>query len=243
MDFGEIWDHMGFLPKFVTISLLVMAVASAAVFVERLVVFYKAQQRSRMFARASGPPLEGRNYQELSDVCKKHEGSHLAELVGHGIDAFSRAKSSRDRGEVAHLAPVELARRALGRSLELQTARLRRGFSVLASVGSVAPFVGLFGTVVGILATFALIGENKSAGFASVMVGISEALVVTGIGLAVAIPAVLAYNFLVSQVEKLELNLQTAASELTDHLENAHGSEAGPIADALMRSVERPQVG
>ena len=240
MDFSEIWDHMGILARIVTIVLLVMAVASAAVFIERLVVFYKAQKKSRAFAAASQPPLDARQYGTLIDVCKQHEGSHLADLVRQGIDTFQRAASSRQRGEVGHVPPVELSRRALGRGLETQTARLRRGFPVLASVGSVAPFVGLFGTVIGILTTFASIGENQSSGLGSVMMGISEALVVTGIGLAVAIPAVLAYNLLVSQSEKIELGLTTAASELTDHLENAHGTGDLHHGDSPVSAIAHP---
>lgn len=230
MDFGKIWDHMGLLSQLVAIILVIMAVASAAVFVERLVVFYKAQKKSKAFALASQAPLEAGQYAELKAVCKQYEGSHLADLVGQGLDAFSRSMSSRERGRGGYVAPVELARRAFGRALETQTARLRRGFPVLASVGSVAPFVGLFGTVIGILTTFSLIDTKKSGGLDSVMTGISEALVITGIGLAVAIPAVLAFNLLVSQSERIELNLLTAAGELTDHLEDVHGSEAGPAA-------------
>jgi len=242
MDFAEIWDHMGLLARLVTIILAVMAIASAAVFIERLVVFYKAQKKSRAFAQASATPLEARDYAELVAVCKAHEGSHLAELVRNGIDSFMRAKSSRERGEVSHVAPVELARRSLGRALETQAARLRRGFPILASVGSVAPFVGLFGTVIGILTTFNMIGQSQSGGLGSVMMGISEALVVTGIGLAVAIPAVLAFNMLVSQSEKIELGLTTAASELTDHLENAHGSDGGP-PHGVRPSLDKPLAG
>ena len=231
MDFGKIWDHMGLLSQLVTIILVIMAVASAAVFVERLFVFYKAQKKSREFAMKSQAPLDARQYAELQAICAQYQGSHLADLVSQGMTAFSKSMQSQQRGEAGHVAPVELARRAFGRAIETQTARLRRGFAVLASVGSVAPFVGLFGTVIGILTTFSLIDTKKSGGLDSVMTGISEALVVTGIGLAVAIPAVLAYNLLVSQSERIELNLSTAAGELTDHLENVHGSEAHPAKD------------
>ena len=132
------------------------------------------------------------------------------------------------------MAPVELSRRALGRALETQTARLRRGFAILASVGSVAPFVGLFGTVIGILTTFATIGENQSGGLGAVMTGISEALIVTGIGLGVAIPAVLFYNYLNTRISSDEAALERFAGELLDEMENSHGRDenSGEFAKA-----------
>ncbi len=224
---GGLWESMGTLARIVTILLLAMAVASLAVFIERIVVFVRSIRRSREFAQVSTPVLEARRYEELASLCKKHEGSLLAELVGSGLAVFSRAASDLRNGLPSHVAPVELARRELARRLEGQTARLRRGFPLIASVGSVAPFVGLFGTVVGIITAFQGVGQQGSAGIGAVSGGIAEALAVTAVGLVVAIAAVLGFNFLQTLSERIELALGQAASELGDHLENVHGLQAG----------------
>ena len=114
----------------------------------------------------------------------------------------------------------EATRRSLQRRLEELGADLRRGLAVLASVGSVAPFVGLLGTVVGIISAFQGIAATGSGGLSSVAAGISEALVETALGLAVAIPAVLAFNYLSGAIARDEMALATAAGELIDMIES-----------------------
>lgn len=223
---SALWNSMGVIAKTVTITLLVMAFASLVVFVERLWVYFRTQRRSRAFALASGPALEAQRFAELPTLCRQHEGSLLAELVAAGLAVFTRALA----GPPGHVAPVELARRELDRRLETLAARLRRGLPILASVSSVAPFVGLFGTVVGIITAFEGIAREGGGGLGAVSAGIAEALAVTGVGLAVAIPTVLAFNLLQTISDRIELALSTAASELTDVLENAHGDGQGPQA-------------
>ena len=104
--------------------------------------------------------------------------------------------------------------------------------SVLASVGSVAPFVGLLGTVVGIIAAFQGIATSGSGGIAAVSAGIAEALVETALGLLVAIPAVLFFNWLTGRVNLVELALDRSASELLDEMENHYGKKGGSRARA-----------
>jgi biopolymer transport protein ExbB len=110
----------------------------------------------------------------------------------------------------------------MARQREAFDADLRRGMGVIASTGSVAPFVGLLGTVVGIIAAFEGIASEGSGGLGAVSAGIAEALVVTALGLFVAIPAVLLFNLLSTKVEQLVLALDQAASQLADHLESGH---------------------
>jgi biopolymer transport protein ExbB len=105
-------------------------------------------------------------------------------------------------------------------------ADLRRGLAVLASVGSVAPFVGLLGTVVGIISAFQGIAATGSGGLSSVSAGISEALVETALGLAVAIPAVLAFNYLSNSIARDESALTNSAGELLDTIEDWAEREA-----------------
>jgi biopolymer transport protein ExbB len=100
---------------------------------------------------------------------------------------------------------------------------LRRGLSVLASVGSVAPFVGLLGTVVGIISAFQSIASTGSGGLGAVSAGISEALIETALGLVVAIPAVLCFNYLTGRIGLVEQALERSSGELLDEMENVHG--------------------
>jgi biopolymer transport protein ExbB len=122
------------------------------------------------------------------------------------------------------------------RYLEDMGADLRRGLAVLASVGSVAPFVGLLGTVLGIITAFQGIASSGSGGLSSVSAGISEALIETALGLAVAIPAVLAYNYLNTKIARDEGALNAAAGELLDTIEGWEEEEA---KEHLQQPVQR----
>ena len=129
-----------------------------------------------------------------------------------------------DPGE---LGAVELTRRELGRQADAISSDVRRGMSVLASVGSVAPFVGLLGTVVGIISAFQGIAAEGSGGLGAVSAGIAEALIVTAIGLLVAIPSVLAFNLLSSRADTLLLAIDLSRGEFLDYLENQGGGGGG----------------
>jgi len=103
---------------------------------------------------------------------------------------------------------------------------LNRGMNVLASTGSTGPFIGLLGTVLGILNAFHSMAQGGSGGIATIGASIGEALVVTGYGLMVAIPAVLIFNFLSARIAKYEAGLANAGSELVDQLEAGGGFES-----------------
>ena len=125
-----------------------------------------------------------------------------------------------------NLSRVELARREAERQKEAVGEELRRGMGILASVGSVAPFIGLLGTVVGIISAFQGIAATGSGGLGSVSAGISEALVETALGLMVAIPAVLFFNSLNNKINAVEAEVARRTGELLDELENTHGSHS-----------------
>ncbi len=215
-DLIYIYNHMGVFALAIAGTLLLMALAATAVFAERLFVFARSRRRSREFAPVARRLLESGAAEKLVTEADARPHSHLAALLGAGAGAFLLA-SAKKRGPVS---PVELARRELERKTELLNAELRRGMNVMASVGSVAPFVGLFGTVVGIITCFEGISAEGSGGLGAVSAGIAEALVVTALGLLVAIPAVLAFNFLTGQADALSLALDTARGELVDALES-----------------------
>jgi biopolymer transport protein ExbB/biopolymer transport protein TolQ len=112
---------------------------------------------------------------------------------------------------------IEASRRALERAEAIVHAELKRGISTLATVGSTAPFVGLLGTVLGIIHAFQGISTEKSTGLGAVAGGISEALVTTAIGLFVAIPAVMMFNYFTNRVEAFDVEMGNSSSELIDY--------------------------
>ncbi len=220
----DIYNHMGVFALAIAWTLIAFAVASLAVFFERLFVFFRSRSVSRRFAARAGKLLAGHEHDALVKEADATKGSHLAMLLGGGMKTFL-AKSRLPAGK---LGPVELTRRELVRINERVSADVRRGMSVLATVGSVAPFVGLLGTVVGIIEAFSGIAREGSGGLSAVSGGIAEALVVTALGLLVAIPAVLMFNFLSTRADALQLSLDAARSELMDYLEDMGGEKRAP---------------
>ncbi len=229
-DLAHIWASMGTLGKSVALVLLIMGIATAGVTVERLIAFRKSAKESRKFAAQAGPLLERWDVAGLIKACEKHQASALAKLFLAILQRYASAREGR-------VSPVELARNEADRALEGVGADLRRGLSVLASVGSVAPFVGLLGTVIGIIGAFQGIATTGSGGLGAVSAGISEALIETAFGLMVAIPAVLLFNWLTGKVNAVELSLNRSAGELLDEIENNHGSESQASEEAVRQAA------
>lgn len=214
-DLIRIFHEMDWMARGVTFVLLAMGVSSLAVFFERSIAYARSRRQSRLLAADAAPLVQSGDYVTLRTRAKELTGSHLARVLGPAIDSYATSSQSlRD-----HTAIVEVVRRELTRQHEQAGHDLRRGLSVLASVGSIAPFVGLLGTVVGIIAAFAKISATGSGGLSSVAGGISEALVVTALGLLIAIPAVLAFNRLSAQADSIHQGLGLSAGQLIDHLE------------------------
>lgn len=218
----HIWASMGLMSKVVAAFLLLMAAMSIAVVVERWIVILRGEAATRRFLPELSPILERQQYRSVGTIVEAHRASPFARLVGPVINKLTH----KDDGE---LSLVELARREVERQKETVSGELRRGLNVLASVGSIAPFVGLLGTVVGIISAFQGIAATGSGGLGSVSAGISEALVETALGLLVAIPAVLFFNQINARISNIESALGRGASELIDELENTHGHRATAI--------------
>ena len=221
-DLVQIWNHMGMLAKVIAGVLVMFAVASIGVVIERTLAFAKGAKESREFAKQVAPKIDSWEIEEIGAIAEKHKASPLARVFGHTVDRYLSAYEDLDGG----LSPVEMARNESQRRLEEIGSDLRRGMNVLASVGSTAPFVGLLGTVIGIITAFNALGASSTAGIASVMIGISEALAETALGLLVAIPAVLLFNYLSARVSLIELALGRSVGELLDEMENRHGRKS-----------------
>jgi len=209
----DMWHNMGWLPKGVVFLLLIMSVWSLAVMIDRALYFSAARKQSREFApKVAGALKEGR-LDEAIKVADRSKKSHLAEVVTAGLQEFRNYGS----GGTVTEDQVEASQRALERSEAIVHAKLKRGLGGLATIGSTAPFIGLFGTVIGILDAFQSIATSKTSGIGQVAGGISEALVTTAFGLFVAIPAVMAFNYFTNRVEAFDVEMDNSSSELVDY--------------------------
>ncbi len=208
----ELWSKMGLPVKAVVFVLTIQAIASLTVIIDRLMFLRRAKKTSTQFAKPASELLMKREFPALKDLAEQMSHIHLAVLFRTGVasflDAVSRGASRTDANEIAD--------RAITRKQAQVSSELYRGMNVLASTGSTAPFVGLLGTVLGIINAFHLIGENDSGGLGTIGSAIGEALVVTGYGLCVAIPVVLLFNWMTAKLGAHELALSSASGELSD---------------------------
>jgi biopolymer transport protein ExbB/biopolymer transport protein TolQ len=216
----SLWKQMGILAKIVVIVLFLMSGWSIGIMIDRALAFSAARSQSRAFAPAVAGALRDGKIDEAIKVADRNKKSHLAKVVAAGLQEF------RAHGESTELPGEELeaSRRALERAEAIVHAELKRGLSGLATIGSTAPFVGLFGTVVGILNAFKGISNAKATGLAAVAGGISEALVTTAIGLFVAIPAVWMFNYFTGRVEAFDVEMDNSSSELIDYFLKRRGT-------------------
>jgi biopolymer transport protein ExbB len=218
----HIWASMGPLSKVIASILLLMATMIVAVYVERHITLLRAKKETKKFLRAVVPLLDtsagdASGYAKALELAASHRASPFSRLMAPVLRKLTST-------EEKNLSRVEVARRESERQKEAVGEELRRGMNVLASIGSVAPFVGLLGTVVGIITAFQGIAATGSGGLGAVSAGIAEALVETALGLVVAIPAVLFFNQLNTKINAVETELARRTGELLDELENNHGS-------------------
>jgi len=204
----SLWKQMGILAKIVVVVLFLMSGWSIGVMIDRALAFSAAHKQSRSFAPAVAGALKEGKIEEAIRVAGLNKKSHLAQVVAAGLQEYKSQGEEQD---------LDATGRALERSEAIVHANLKRGLGSLATIGSTAPFVGLFGTVVGILNAFKGISGAKATGLAAVAGGISEALVTTAIGLFVAIPAVWMFNYFTGRVEAFDVEMENSSSELIDY--------------------------
>jgi len=235
----DLWRNMGLPVRCVVILLTLQAVACVAVAIDRGVLVARASRQARAFAANVQSLIEKEAYGSALEDASLHKGNPFAVYLEQGLRTFLARQSAGDEPTRA----AELARRALERTGDTISRDLSRGMNILASTGSTAPFVGLLGTVLGIINAFKLIALTGSGGLGSIGSAISEALCVTGYGLVVAIPSVLLFNFLSSRIADYEAGLLNAGSELVDRLElsGARVPERQPVQHPR-RSSPEPQM-
>ncbi len=210
----DIWNDMGWPVRSVVIVLTLQALATITSTIDRLIFLWRAKRKDRAFGVAVGSKLERGQLRDTLIESARHSGSPLAELVRRSLGAYEASRAADASIEDA----LKHAERAAERETELFAERLARGLNVIASTGSTAPFVGLLGTVLGIIGAFRLISANGSGGIGTIGAAIGEALVVTGYGLVVAIPAVLAFNAISVRLDGYEAKIRRRIEELRDRI-------------------------
>jgi biopolymer transport protein ExbB/biopolymer transport protein TolQ len=211
-SWSEMFKQMGWLALAVVILLAIMSAWSIGVMIDRFLYFSSARRQSREFAPTVAGCLREGKIEEAIGVAEQNKRSHLAKVVEAGLQEF------RVQGISAELSgeQIESSRRACERAEAIINAEFKRGLSSLATIGATAPFVGLFGTTVGIINAFQGMKSGQNAGLGAVAGGISEALVTTAFGLFVAVPAVWAYNWFTNRVETFAIEMTNSSSELMD---------------------------
>src|SRR4051794_20797705 len=205
----EMWGHMGLFARGIVIVMAIMSVLSLVTMAERWVVFSRSRSESRSFAEKMGAILAKGDLNTAASTNMGKNVGHLGRVIGAGLMAYRLSPANR---EVA----VESVARALERQAQREVQSLKRGLGLLATVGSTAPFVGLLGTVMGIITAFQSMAASGSGGLGTVSNGIAEALVTTAFGLLVAIPAVMAYNYLQGWVDARAVDISESSNEFLD---------------------------
>jgi biopolymer transport protein ExbB/biopolymer transport protein TolQ len=211
-DLRSLWGQMGWPARTVVIIMFVMSAWSVGIMIDRALMFSAARKQSRIFVQQVAGALREGKLDEAISIAERNKKSHIAKVVATGLSEFQSASA-----QVAEQEVVDAAKRGLERSVAIVHAELKRGLSGLATIGSTAPFVGLFGTVVGIINAFKGISQEKATGLAAVAGGIAEALVTTAIGLFVAVPAVWAYNYFTNKVEAFDVEMDNSSMELVNY--------------------------
>ena len=214
-DFMEMWGQMGYLAKAVVVVLMIMSVWSISVMIERYLTYGAARKQSKVFAPAISEALKKGNIREAINLCEaeEHKKSHLAKVLIAGLQEFqAHEDSSSIPGEI-----IEASRRALQRATAILVEEFTKGLGGLATIGATSPFVGLFGTTVGIINAFTGMTAGEVTGIGAVAGGIAEALVATAFGLFVAVPAVWMYNYFTTRMSSFTVEMDNSSSELLDY--------------------------
>jgi biopolymer transport protein ExbB/TolQ len=217
MDLMHMWGQMGPIAKGIGVILVIMSMISFGVAIERIYTFYQARTQSKLYAPQVAKHLKDGRLKDAIAISssKNYRYSHLAKVVLAGLQEYQFQQESG--GNLSREDLVDTVRRAIQRASALTANDLKKGVASLATIGATAPFVGLLGTVVGIITAFQGIAATGSGGLGAVSAGISEALVETALGLVVAIPAVWFYNYLTGRIEYFNVEMDNSSSELLDY--------------------------
>ncbi len=224
VDLSKLGQQVSVTGLVVIAILCLLSIWSLAVSAERLIVFVRARRQSLAFARKLDQSRREDWLDDAIEAAGQFPHSHLARVVSAGLTTFQK---KRAKGSLPPAAVFEATERALELSSLRTTAELRRGIGTLGTIASISPFVGLFGTVVGIIHAFESLGQaGGGGGMEVVSKGIAEALVTTALGLVVAIPAAWMFNYLSQWIERLGMEMASSSAELMDFFAEMDGEAA-----------------
>jgi len=212
-----LWSAMGIPAKLVVVVLIFLSVYSIAIMIERALVLKRTRQQCQAFSEL----MRGENQEwTMAGVItqaqspERGRNCYLAEVMG---TALQKGKVMLERGQTAAVV-LTTAETEVTRSISVTAATLRKRLVQLASTSTGAPFVGLFGTILGLIRAFQTIATTGSGGLTAVAAGIGEALIATMVGLFVAIPALWAHNYFSDKIENLMVEIDTTASRMVEEL-------------------------
>ena len=217
MNLIEMWGTMTWVAKGVAFILFFMSMWSFGVAIERIYTFTQARNQSKAYAPQVAKHLKDGRLKDAIALSgsKNFRYSHLAKVVLAGLQEYQFQQEAG--GGLSREDLVDSVRRSIQRATALTQSDLKKGVNTLATIGTTAPFVGLLGTVVGVINAFVGIAATGSGGIGAVSAGIAEALVETALGLLVAIPAVWFYNYLSGKLEFFNVEMDNSSSEMVDY--------------------------
>jgi biopolymer transport protein ExbB len=213
MTITELLGNVGVFGLAVMICLAALSIYSVGLILDKHRRFRLASRQSHTFKSVFGKSLRAGELQSVIDAARKNQRSYMAQVVSAGIVEYEACETGSDRDD-----SVDVVTTALDNAKEEALIEMKRGLGLLATIGSTAPFIGLFGTVVGIINAFRGISATGSGGMAAVSGGIAEALVATALGIFVAIPAVVAFNQFTGRLDQFQVEMNKASSELVNFL-------------------------
>ena len=216
MQFGliEMWQAMGLVARTVSILLIALSIVSLYLFIERQLTFKRATTRSKLIAPKLAELLKAGQLKEALALASKkdNKGSHLARVTASGIQEFLSGKEAN----LSFEEQINSAERGCERASVLFNQDLKKGLNILATIATSAPFIGLFGTISGIINAFRGMALTGSGGIGAVAGGIAEALVTTAFGIGVAIIALWCFNLLNTKIEVYDAEMSNTTSQIID---------------------------
>ena len=226
MTLTELIGNVGLVGGAVMLCLALLSVISVGFVVDKQLRFRSASRQSEEFKPVFKKFLHGGDVQDLIVAVRAHPNSHVAKVVSAGILEYDGVREAGGNP----VASMELVTSSLRDSLSETLVQLKRGLGFLATIGSVAPFIGLFGTVVGIINAFQSIAATGSGGMSVVSGGIAEALISTALGIFVAIPAVVGFNHFTGKIETFHVEMNRASTQLVNCLFNIPETKVSEVA-------------
>jgi biopolymer transport protein ExbB/biopolymer transport protein TolQ len=209
-----IWTTASAANRGIICILLFLLVLQIYIAVERGFLYLRSNAATRPFLKRFLEALRQGDFEAARQAATAHNRSHVAMVLRHGLDTFQYEKQLQGLqggGDV-----IQSVQRAIDRGNAQASDLLKEGMTSLATIGALAPFIGLLGTVIGIIRVFADL-KTRGSGDINVLAGsIGEALATTALGLLVAIPAVWIYNFYTAKQDRMATRINNAASQMLD---------------------------